>query len=92
MANYTPKFSAHKTLVAATEDTITWDGGSPGQVEVVNRSATDTIYVRTDSTAAVAEADGTTAIPPGQAVELDGSPVTRLISAGTPAYSVERLR
>lgn len=54
----------HKTLTSTTADTINIPSKrGPRLVEILNRSTTQTIYARGDSTTAVAAADGTTAIP-----------------------------
>lgn len=88
MATRQPTSSGHYTLVAATADTIDWQGGPPTEVEVVNRSTTDPLYISAGGAAVVEEA-GTTVVPAGQSVVVDN--VKSIISAGAAPYSVERL-
>lgn len=93
MAAHTPTFSVHATLTADAADTVTWQGGTPTEFEVLNRSTTHTIYVRADGSgsAAVAAAEGTLAIPPGQGYLFDGLGAFSLISAGNADFSAHRV-
>lgn len=91
MAAKTPTQSVHATLTAGAADTVTWQGGAPREFEVLNRSSSDVIYVRTDGTTAVAAADGTIAIPAGQGFLFNGVAVFTLISSGNAPYSVHRV-
>jgi hypothetical protein len=94
MAAYTAARSVHKTLGAGVADSVTITGYK-GRVEVKNRSATDTIYFRTDGTAAAVGADNTDVVGPGEALVVDasgdsaGDETVSLISAGAAAYSVK---
>lgn len=94
MASYTPQASCHKTTSGTTADTVTL-GGSFGSVEVVNRDASDFLYVTygsTTPTTPVAEADDTIVVPPGAVVALDannrGGFVVKVVGSDT-AYSVQ---
>ena len=94
MAAYSVETAKHATLVAATEDTVTFT--HRGRTLVIrNRDASggDTLYFRFDGTAAVAAADNTYVLTPGQTIAVDnngGFPAAiSLISAGTPDYSTE---
>lgn len=93
MASYTVARSKHATLVAATVDSVTLSLDY-SQVEIVNRSTTGDIYATVDGTTPVSAADDTIYIGPGQALVLAlpttgaGTDVIKLISAGTPSYSV----
>lgn len=110
MANYTIAANARavhgKTLVADTEDTVTFTARIDGDVTLlVHPGASVPVYVTTDGTAATVEGSNTRVIWPGYAARLtdqqqgtlsglagstDTAPtVVRLISAGTPTYSVE---
>ena len=99
MANYSIARSKHATLVAATADAVTLTKNYT-QVEILNRSTSGDIYATVDGTAPVSAADNTFFIGPGQALLLAlpnagagtdsdaASDVVKLISAGTPSYSV----
>jgi hypothetical protein len=91
MTNYAPtKASTHQTLVAATPDQVTLPSGYPN-VEVTNRDSTAVIYFTVDGTVPVSAADGTYVVMPLSALRINfptGATVVKLISAGTPAYSV----
>lgn len=82
----------HATLVAATVDTVTFDRDCD-RVEVLNATGTADIYFTTEgSTPAVAgkncyrlpSAIGALRVEP----DANGNTVVKLISAGTPSYSV----
>ena len=90
------------TLAATTVDTVTLTAWTR-YVLVVNKSASDLIYVTTDGTAPTVGGDNTFCVTPGQskllfnegvepepALGLAGSTVVKLISSGTPAYAVEK--
>lgn len=98
MADYTAKTAVHKTLSAATVDTVTLDGAQA--VEVVNRGSTDSIYFCIDGRGGPS-ADGvptvggndTDVVPPGQVLSVrsdkEGVTVVKLISTGAMSYSVK---
>ena len=82
--------SKHGALVAATVTTVTLDADYDS-VEILNRGASD-LWVRLDKTDPVIGADDNYVCVPGGFVVLPvptaGNTEVRLISAGTPAYSV----
>lgn len=80
--------SRHKTLVAATADTVTF-ASSPSNVEVKNRGS-GTIYFRTDGTAATVEGDDTFVVAAGESLVVPGGSTVgvSLISAAADPYSV----
>ena len=81
--------AAHATLVAATVDTVTMAGGERKRAELVNQG-TDVIYFRLDGTDPVAAADENKVLLGSErlAISLGDDGVVKLISAGTPTYSV----
>lgn len=100
MAEYTVApghVGAHaKTLTAATEDVITFTGADLAAVEVQTNGTAD-IYVFTGKGAGPATVAGgncwripavagSRVVP----VERPGDTVVRLVSSGTPTYSVQR--
>lgn len=96
MATYTGR-SIHATLTAATVDTITFDADYTS-VEIVNRDGSAEIYVTVDSnnspTVGGAGCDVLPAAIGSLIVDASayGPPTTiKLISSGTPAYSVKGL-
>lgn len=91
----------HSTLSANTVDTVTLTAWSR-YVLVINRSS-DVIYATTDGTAPTVGGDDTYCVPansskmlfnegvqPEPALGVAASSVVKLISTGTPAYSVEK--
>lgn len=81
----------HGTLVAATVATVTVDGGFEF-IEVVNHG-TGTIYFTVDGTTPASQADETLVALQGERVKAEnvdraGTVDVKLISAGTPSYSV----
>lgn len=92
MASYTVTRSKHATLVASTVDTVTLSLDY-SQVEIVNRGTVD-IWATVDGTTPVAGADDTIFVGAGQFLVLTlpttgaGTDVVKLISTGTPSYSV----
>lgn len=83
-----------KTLIANTQDTVTFTGADLDEVEILSNGAAD-IYVHFGAgNATVAGTDcwrvlpamGSTVLP----VHTSGDTVVKLISSGTPSYSVER--
>ena len=91
------EIGAHeKTLVAATVDTVTF-ANYTSEVEVVSDGA-DELYVRGDGTAPTVAGNASHFLPAGTVSsrrikctrQSDGTTVVKLISAGTPAYSVSR--
>lgn len=93
MASYTVAKAKHATLVASTVDSVTLSLDF-GSVEILNRSTTDTIYATVDGSTPVVAADDTIFVGPGQSVVTTmpttgaGTDVVKLISSGTPSYSV----
>lgn len=81
--------AAHATLTAATVDTVTMSGGAKKRAELVNQG-TDAIYFRTDGTDPVTAADENEVLLGGErlSISLPESGEVRVISAGTPTYSV----
>jgi len=85
----------HNTLSGTTADTVLVEANGPQgscRCEILNRSTINTIYVTHNGATAVAAADGTVAILPGQAITTP--PGTRhvlsIVGSGD-AYSVHRL-
>ena len=92
MASYTVTTSKHATLVASTVDTVTL-GADFAMVEIQNRDATTLeIYATVNGATPTVAGDGTLVLRPGQVRTVDvagtGPTTVRLISSGTPAYSV----
>lgn len=81
--------SATATLVAATVDTVTLSGGGGKVAEIVNHG-TGTIYFRTDGTNPVSAAAENEVVLAGERLlrRLPANGIVRVISAGTPTYSV----
>lgn len=83
------------TLVANTADTITF-GRDLDRVEVYS-DGTAALYFTVDGTVPVVGASSTWELPAGAALSRDvavptsGHTVVRLISAGTPRYSVSEV-
>ena len=99
MATYTGIVTAKTAaLAAATEDRVQFSR-SVRMVAITNHSAADTIYYTVDATAAVSAGDNVRVLRPGvsRIVSDKVGPGTqertitevRLISAGTPTYTVE---
>jgi hypothetical protein len=90
VAKYVCVTSTHRTLAAATVDTVLFSGGAQA-IQVTNRDAAALIYFRVDGVAPAVAADETYLAMPGQTVTVRiGTAVptqVQLISAGTPAYS-----
>ena len=100
MATYTKTRTMHATLVAATVDTVTLSVVS-STVEVVNRGATGDIFLTLDGTAPTVSGDDTFVVAANTA-RVFGNPLgivdaphgdtptttVKLISSGTPSYSV----
>ena len=84
----------HNTLSGTTADSVVVAGPLLGacRAEVLNRSTATTIYVTHNGGTAVALADGTIALLPGQAIVTppDTRHVLSIVGAGD-AYSVHRL-
>lgn len=83
-----------KTLIAGTQDSVTFLGSDLAEVEILSNGSAD-IYVHFGpGNATVAGTDcyrimaamGATVLP----VDTSGDTVVKLISSGTPTYSVER--
>lgn len=101
MASYSALFAVHKTLTAATVDTVTLTE-SVGVVEIANRGTTDPLYVTVGGTPASSVADPTVGgddtswVPAGgvrtvrtAAVAAGVDLVVKLIAATGVAYSVQ---
>lgn len=95
MADYTvgeDKLAAHdKTLAASTVDTVTFFD-APSSVEVLSDGAAK-IYVTTDGSAPTVGGDGTRIIPDSpcaRMIGMESGKAVKLVSAGTPTYSVTR--
>ena len=99
MASYTVPaghVGAHaKTLVASTVDTVTFTGYDAPEIEILS-DGTEDIYVSFGS-ASTPTVGGTVCyrVPAGSASAVfeprtSGDTVVKLISAGTPLYSVSR--
>lgn len=91
MASYSVDKAKHATLVASTVDTITFTSDSPGPLcKVSNWSASAVIYCRIDGTDPTVAGDNTYRIGSGSFITLlpRGNAV-KVISSGTPDYSVE---
>lgn len=94
MASYTVKRAKTATLVASTVDTVTFNERRY-EFAITNHDATAVVYVRFDATPTV-EGDDASVVRPGDTIirsfyhspKLD----VRLISAGTPKYTVEATR
>jgi hypothetical protein len=83
-----------KALVAATVDTVDLDGTAPA-VEIVS-SGSAAIYVTVDGTAPTVGGAKTWEIPAGtgpivRTIRGNGIGLVKLISSGTPTYSVTQL-
>jgi hypothetical protein len=97
MATYAGSRIQHQTLTASTVDTVTFDADYT-YVEIVNRDGAAEIYATVDSgiTPTVGGA-GCDVLPAGMSSLIVnasgyGSPTSiKLISAGTPAYTVKGL-
>lgn len=92
MATYNVKLAKHATLGAGTEDIVNL--AAPNRyVYVANRSATNDITVRFDSTTAVAAADDTYSVQPNTSRvfgPFSGSvTAVHVISAGAQVYDIE---
>ena len=93
MASYEEATSKHATLVASTVDTVTLTGTDYYSVEVLHRSSsvTDPIYFTVDGSTPTVAGDDTYVVMPGgwkTVRSKENIDVVKLISAGTPAYSV----
>lgn len=97
MATYTGRV-VHATLTASTVDTVTLDGDYDS-VEILNRDGSAEIYATVDTGTAPTVGGTNCDVLPATigAVTLNasayGSPtIVKLISTGTPAYSVKGLQ
>jgi hypothetical protein len=88
MASYSVNRAKHATLSANSVDTVRLLTRNSG-VEVINRSASDTIYVRFSGTPTVAGDDSIVVMPGSIYVKLSPADTVKLISSGTPEYSVQ---
>ena len=92
MATYSVNRAKHATLVAATVDTVNLSY-SGSVIRVKNRGTVGDIYFTVDGTTPVSGADEHYFLAPGENIVIDnagGIGVVKLISSGTPAYSVEK--
>lgn len=88
MATHTAVKSVHKTLSSTTADTVNLNNEWT-ILEVINRSGTASVYVRADGTTAVAAADNTDIVLPGEAVLINRIPSAGISVVGDGnAYSV----
>jgi len=83
----------NKSLAADTEDTVTL-AGDRDTVEVINLDGAASIYFTVDNSAATVDGQNTFVIPAAiGSLEVDvptaGDTKVRLISDGTPTYSVQ---
>jgi hypothetical protein len=83
-----------KTLVADTQDTVTFTSADLTEVEILTDGVAD-IYVRIGTGSAAVEGTQCWRVPAGSGsavlpVHTSGDTVIKLISAGTPKYSVGR--
>ena len=97
MASYSGVSDKHAQLAASTVDTVTLDRDYP-EVEVVNRDGAAEIYFTVDGSNPTVAGDNTEYLPAtsGASVRVSagafvtGTPtVVKLISSGTPKYSVQ---
>jgi hypothetical protein len=89
VASHTAVKAQHATLSAATADTVTLSG-SGNTLRIRNRGTAGDIYFTVDGVVPVSLADDTYFCGPGESIVLEsGGKVVKLISAGTPEYSVE---
>lgn len=81
----------HKTLVASTVDTVTFSRDCD-RVEIINRDGAAELYFTTDGTTPTALGNNTLMLPAAigsyTTTAVGGLSVVKLISSGTPAYSV----
>lgn len=83
---------AHHVLAAATVDTVTF-AADHGEIEVLSRDGAAEIYFTVDGSTPTVGGTNCFVQPAGVgstivAVRARGGTVVKLISAGTPAYSV----
>ena len=103
MATISAVFAAHATLSSSTVDTVTLTGAAMGRgfassIEVSNEtpangSGAANIYFKvgtSTTTSPTVAGNDTYVVLPGQAVQVStgSGSVVKLISSGTPAYSV----
>ena len=81
----------HQTLGGSADTLNVPSTSRPQSVEVVNRSTTNELWVRGDSTTAAAAASGTSWVPAGGFVRIWVRPEATISLIGTSgeAYSVE---
>lgn len=93
MATSTVTTAKHATLSASTVDTVTFSDNVQA-IEVVNRSGSAEIFFRLDGTSPTVAGDECYVLPAaaGAALRLgsqgEGTDQVKLISSGTPTYSV----
>lgn len=88
MADYDVTKSKHATLTGTTVDTVNFTQ-QWSRIEVINRTSTgEPLYVTTNGTAPVAEADDTDIVMPGEAVLLNCETETVKIIGDGNDYSV----
>lgn len=82
----------HATLTADTVDDVTFSRAR--EIEVVNVDGADAIYFTTDGTDPTVAGDDTHVVPGtiGYLEVFSKTPVVKLISSGTPKYSVRVVR
>lgn len=96
MANYTVTVSKHATLAAATVDSVTVGESRFDAIEVSNRDGAAEIYFTVDGSTPTVGGDDTWALPAAVCSRViaapgDGAEVVKLISSGTPKYSVQKV-
>lgn len=82
----------HGTLTADTVATVELDDNDYSSVEILNVSGDSAIYIRIDGTAPTVAGDDCDVIPAvvgGIVLDAADSISVKLISAGTPQYSVK---
>lgn len=93
MATYNVARAKHATLVASTVDTVNMSSKG-NALRVINRDAQggDALYFSIDGTAPTVAGDDTYFLGPDQALDTAGGDIAavKLISSGTPDYSVEK--
>lgn len=95
MASYTVVVAKHATLTANTVDTVNLPAAAT-VVEVLNRDGTAEIYFTIDGNDPAVAGDDTNVLPAAMGSLEVGSPlaaqtVVKLISSGTPKYTVRVL-
>ena len=77
-------YAISKTLTLTTADTITITSPCAYEVRIINRAASQTIYVRADGVTAVAAADAAIPVLPS----ITAEPLEWCVGAGVSAISI----